>query len=84
MDPGVETRTTVKIPKGSSVKDIANVLKDKNLIRSRFAFLIYVRSKGIDRSLQAGMFILEAEPQCDRNRRSAPERDCGRGHHYYP
>lgn len=57
--PGTETRTTVKIPKGSSVKDIASILKDEELIRSGFAFLTYVRSQGIDRSLQAGMFILK-------------------------
>ena len=52
------TRTSVTIPKGSSVKQIAKTLKDQGLIRSSLAFVTYVRTRGVDTVLQAGTFIL--------------------------
>lgn len=52
------SRITVKIPKGDSVRQIANLLEEKNLIRSSLAFRTYVRLQGFDTGLQAGTFIL--------------------------
>lgn len=55
------TRTSVTIPKGSSVKQIAKTLKDQGLIRSSLAFVTYVRTRGVDTVLQAGTFILRPD-----------------------
>ncbi len=59
VDASVEKRVTVKIPKGSSVKQIAKILEEKEIIRSRLAFMTYVRLQGLSASLQAGSFIMK-------------------------
>src|SRR3990167_4188335 len=54
-----DTRQSVKIEKGSSVKQIAATLDKEKVIRSPLAFELYVRSKGLDTKLQAGTFIMK-------------------------
>ena len=54
-----DTRQSVKIEKGSSVKQIAATLEEEKVIRSPLAFALYVRSKGLDTKLQAGTFIMK-------------------------
>jgi UPF0755 protein len=49
----------VTIPSGSSVKTIAKILKDSDLIRSSVAFEQYIRNNGLTSSLQAGTYALQ-------------------------
>lgn len=58
LDPRSEIRRTVKIAPGSSVAVIADLLEEKGVIRSSFAFKIYVKIHGIQTALQAGSFVL--------------------------
>jgi UPF0755 protein len=53
-------RNLVKIYEGSSTAQIADVLVSKNLIRSAFAFKVYIKLHGLTGSLKAGSFILES------------------------
>lgn len=46
------------IPKGQSVREIANSLKKEGLIKDSVAFFIYIRSTGLDQKIQAGNFQL--------------------------
>ncbi len=52
-----ESRQTVKIEQGMIVSTIADLLEEKELIRSSAAFAWYVRSHNI--TLQAGQFVLQ-------------------------
>jgi UPF0755 protein len=51
-------RTLITIPKGSSVRGIANLLKEKDMVRSAMAFSIYVKLVGAESELQAGTFFV--------------------------
>lgn len=59
VDAGSDKRVTVKIPKGSSVKQIAGILEEDDLIRSSIAFETFVRLRGLSGNLQAGSFIMK-------------------------
>ena len=48
----------VTIPKGSSLTQIANILKTNNLIRSTMVFKEYVDSQNLRASLEAGTYAL--------------------------
>lgn len=57
VDPNDHTSVHVSIPIGSSVNDIANVLEEKQLIKSSFVFRYYVKLKNhVD--FQAGEYDL--------------------------
>ncbi len=49
----------VTIEKGSSVEQIAKQLKDAGLIRSAWAFKLYVSSKNVREGLEAGTYSLD-------------------------
>lgn len=49
---------SVTIPKGSTANDIANLLKEKDLIRSKQVFMWYVKAKEVRDSMQAGTYEL--------------------------
>ncbi len=53
-----QTAVTVTIPTGSTVDDIATILKDNDLIRNKRVFSQYVRSKNVQDQLQAGTYSL--------------------------
>ena len=53
-----QDRTVVSIESGMSVSRIADLLAEKDLIRSPFAFRLYVRLHGMQTKLQAGRFVL--------------------------
>ena len=53
------TTETVTIKQGMSTNDIAKLLKDKNLIRSVWAFKLYVSSEEVRDELQAGTYDLD-------------------------
>lgn len=53
-----DVRRTVKIAPGSSVKVIGELLEEKEIIRSSFAFTVYVRLHDSEEELQAGSFVL--------------------------
>jgi len=59
VDANDQTRTTVQIPQGSSLKAIASLLSEKNLIRSPRAFQMYARDQGMENVLKAGSFVLK-------------------------
>lgn len=58
VNPHDENRTMVKIPKGSSLRDIAGILKAEKLIRSKLAFLLVAKQVGAEKTLQAGNYLL--------------------------
>ena len=51
-------RKSVKIEQGMSVSQIAGLLSQKGIIRSTKAFMIYVKFKSAESSLQAGTFVM--------------------------
>lgn len=59
VDHGSTQRVSVSIPSGSSSKEIAVILHQKELIRSQLAFLRYAKQSDKVTSLQAGTFILQ-------------------------
>lgn len=52
------TAVVVTIPKGASISQIANILDQKHLIRSTWAFEWYVHSANLTNQLEAGTFSL--------------------------
>ena len=56
-----EQQTTVVIPKGSSVKQVASALADAGVIRDRRGFRILSAIYGADRLLKAGEYSIPAE-----------------------
>lgn len=53
-----ENTKIVIIPKGKSADDIGKLLKNENLIKSDFAFSLYVKSSNLSSKLSAGTFRL--------------------------
>ena len=58
VDRSDEARELVTISKGSTVKDIAQMLEEKGVIRSAWAFRSYVQAKELDQQMKAGTFVL--------------------------
>ena len=58
--PNSDVKTTFLIKKGEKVKEIANNLERKNLIKSAFLFQIYILIKGEAGKLQAGSYELSS------------------------
>lgn len=56
---GNQKRVIVSIPSGSTVSDIAKLLKDNGLIRSTWAFEQYVRNNNLGSDLKAGTYALQ-------------------------
>lgn len=56
---GNQKRVIVVIPSGSTVSDIAKLLKDNGLIRSTWAFEQYVRNNNLGSDLKAGTYALQ-------------------------
>ncbi|MCP4337796.1 MAG: endolytic transglycosylase MltG [Desulfobulbaceae bacterium] len=62
ISPGPETDSetvTVTIPRGTSVRGIANILAQKNVIHDDFRFLLLASFSGYSSKLQAGEFLLQ-------------------------
>ncbi len=55
---GDNTAKKVVITKGKSVSEIADQLKQENLIRSKTVFILYTRQQGLSSKLSAGTFNL--------------------------
>lgn len=58
LDVRSQDRHTIKIETGLSVQQIADLLYERGVIKSPFAFTTYVRQKRKAGSLQAGKFVL--------------------------
>lgn len=56
--PADQAGTTLQIPTGASVRRIAELLREKNLIRSRTAFLAYAKIHRVGGTMKAGGFFL--------------------------
>ncbi|MCF7812721.1 endolytic transglycosylase MltG [Candidatus Gracilibacteria bacterium] len=54
-----EARVSVTIPSGSTLSEIAHLLEDREVIQDAFAFRLFSRWKGLDRSFQAGDFVIQ-------------------------
>jgi UPF0755 protein len=52
--PGPEV--FINVPKGARTRDIADLLSNQGVLHSRLAFVIYMRSAGIGRRIQAGEY----------------------------
>lgn len=57
---------TLVIQEGENTQQIANDLVDKGLVRNALAFSIWARVKGLDRSLEAGAYILSPNMTIDQ------------------
>ncbi len=53
------TSIKVEIPKGSTVTDVSNILREKNIISNERVFKIAVRTLGYERNLPAGSYSLK-------------------------
>lgn len=51
--------TSVIVVKGSSVRRIANILEEQNIINSPWAFIIYVKTSNASAKIQAGDYVLD-------------------------
>ena len=58
VNTGDKSRIELRIAPSSSATEVAQLLKEKNLIRSERAFLHYCRSNKLDAQLQAGLYSL--------------------------
>jgi len=58
IDSLSDVRVTVKIAEGMSVAEIAELLQQRELIRSSRAFMLYTRFTGSESQLQAGKFVI--------------------------
>ncbi len=56
---GEAERTTVMIPRGATPEEIAELLKDRGVIRSKAVFLLAARAMGMERKLRAGRYTIE-------------------------
>jgi UPF0755 protein len=56
---GESERATVMIPRGATPEEIAGLLKERGIIRSKAVFLLAARAMGMERRLRAGRFTLE-------------------------
>ena len=54
-----DLRTTLSIPKGSSLKQVSLKLKDKDIIKNEPFFLMAVKLMGYEKKLQAGIFKID-------------------------
>ncbi|MBO4708081.1 MAG: endolytic transglycosylase MltG [Elusimicrobiaceae bacterium] len=52
---------TVEIPKGTSPKQIAEILKSKGVIKSTIVFRVWVKMSGADKILRSGTFDLNKD-----------------------
>lgn len=57
VDAASDRRIPVTVEKGSSTAEIAGALKEKEIIRSTWAFKFYVRFHGAASGLKAGSFV---------------------------
>ena len=55
---GNQKLVIVTIPLGSSVKSVAKLLKQNNLIKSEWAFQLYIHDYGLSDAIQAGTYAL--------------------------
>ncbi|MFA6039160.1 MAG: endolytic transglycosylase MltG [Candidatus Peribacteraceae bacterium] len=58
VDAGDAVRQMVDIPQGSSVTAIADILKQKGVIRSPLAFRLSAKFRGVQAQMKAGTFVL--------------------------
>jgi len=65
VDSTVAARSKVTIDAGSTTSHIADLLKEEGIIRSPFAFKLHLKIKGLDGSLQAGVFLLDTTQSAD-------------------
>jgi len=56
---GEPERVTVMIPRGATPEKIAELLKERGIIRNRAVFLLAARAMGVERKLRAGRFTIE-------------------------
>ena len=58
----IEGVITVRIPKGKTLKEITDILSEKNIVKSDRSFMLAVRSLGYEKNIQAGNLVLH-EPK---------------------
>ncbi len=56
---GTTTGVSVTVRKGSNMSEVASLLQNKGLIRSKWAVMLYARLNGLDSRLKAGDFMLQ-------------------------
>lgn len=65
VDENDGTEIAVEIPSGSTTNDVAQILFDNNLIKSRSAFKYYAEKTGRDSMLKAGNYMLKKSMDAD-------------------
>lgn len=58
VDPSSQEMTVVEIPQGSNANDVSNILMDAGLLKSRGAFLYYLKQNSLVESIIAGKYEL--------------------------
>lgn len=58
VDSGSEVRRTIRVPSGSSVSAIAEILEEEGMIRSSAAFRVFLKFSHPDAVFQAGSVVL--------------------------
>jgi UPF0755 protein len=65
VDADSAARAIVDIPNGLSTEQIADLLEEKGVVRSSFAFRLYARWKGLESKLKAGQFVFSSSQGVD-------------------
>ncbi len=65
VDAGSDARVNVTVPAGAGFSAVTDVLDDKDVIRSPFAFTIRARWAGKDRLVRAGAYVLKQSMSAD-------------------
>ena len=66
VDPNTKESQLVDIPEGSSVKSIASLLKEKDLIKNKRVFVKNVRDTGKAEKIKAGKYKLSKNMDNDK------------------
>ena len=74
-----DIKISVEIPKGATTKDIADILKEHNIISQKLTFRIYCKLAKVDGTFQYGMYVLNAkdgyEGTVAKLQKTAPQKD---------
>jgi UPF0755 protein len=65
VDVNSDVNVSLEIPQGSSTNDIAQILKENNLIKDSLVFKYYAKKTGSDSQLKAGTFVLSKNMNVD-------------------
>lgn len=63
--PGPGDSVSIEVPPGASAATVAGQLRVEGVVRSGLAFRLRARSRGLDRGMQAGVYVMETGMSVD-------------------